>query len=605
MPYTVQLDHTLRVTPLNTLFAKGDSAAHRFELTILRAGVQEDLTGCTVVCKFYHMAESTVVDVDGTIEDSKAVAVLKKACYDYIGRFVLTIAIKKGEEETTVFYGDGYMHGQRADTSISGEYIIYDINTLIEKIAEIDAATQAANTATSNANTATANANTATGKANTAASSANTAATNANTAKDAANAAAGKINNMTVSASALETGQPATAALSTVDGHYHLALGLPKGNTGATPRISVQVSTGAAGSEASVSVSGTAENPVIHLTIPRGDVGNIGALTINGKTPDGSGAVMLTAADVGALPSGGTAADSSKLGGKAPEYYLHPRNLLDNSDFRNPVNQRGNGDVNTQGDYPIDRWMFDENGSGCSAGYDANGKYLYIVNNATDGSWGSLYHNVPPEKLNAGTYTICFHEKLIGPISMIAIADDTVTVLESAIYEPDENGLIIAQFTISSRPSNKLLIAVYASQGITFAFDWAALYEGSYTADTLPPYVPNGYAAELAECQRYFVRLGIDNTYAFIGNGVMREGLKANIGINYNTTMRVLPTITFHGTFMLIPSFQDTTNLSIDCITRMSATIFCTIMSERPIGEACILIAKPNEMSYVDISADL
>ena len=329
MPYTVHLDHTLRVTPLNTLFSKGDSAAHRFELTILRAGVQEELTGCKVVCKFYRMAESAVVSVDGTIEDGKAVAVLNKACYDYIGRFALNISIKKGEEETTVFYGDGYMHGQNADTAISGEYIIYDINTLLEKIAEIDAATQAANTSTGNANTA---------------------ASNANTAKDAANAAAAKINAMTVSATPVSTGT-ATAALSTVDGHYHLALGLPKGDTGATPQISVQVQTGAAGSEAQVSVSGTAENPVIHLTIPRGDVGNIGALTINGKAPDGSGAVTLemsdidglpdaianaggvktvagvgpdsagnvalTASDVGALPSGGTAADSSKLGGKS------------------------------------------------------------------------------------------------------------------------------------------------------------------------------------------------------------------------------------------------------------------------------------------------
>ena len=314
MPYTVHLDHTLRVTPMNTMFAKGDSAAHRFELTIIRAGVQEDLTGCTVMCKFYRMADSTVVSVPGSVEDRKAVAVLNKACYDYIGRFAMTIAIKKGEEETTVFYGDGYMHGQRADTSISGEYIIYDINTLLEKISEIDAATQAANTASSNANTATANANTATGKANTAANSANTAATNANTAKDAANAAAGKINNMTVSATPVETGT-ATAALSTVDGHYHLALGLPKGDTGATPQISVQVQTGAAGSEAQVSVSGTAEEPVIHLTIPRGDVGRIENLTINGK-PVESGTITLTAADVGALATSGTAADSSKLGGK-------------------------------------------------------------------------------------------------------------------------------------------------------------------------------------------------------------------------------------------------------------------------------------------------
>lgn len=298
MPYMVHLDHTLRVTPLNTLFAKGDSAAHRFELTIIRSSVQEDLTGCTVLGKFYRMADSTVVSVPGTVEGGNAVVALSKACYDYIGRFVLTIAIKNGDGETTVFYGDGYMHGQRADTAISGEYIIYDINTLLEKIAEIDAATQAANTATSNANTATANANTASDAANTAASTANTAATNANTAKDAANAATAKIDNMTVSATPVETGT-ATAALSTVDGHYHLALGLPKGDTGATPQISVQVQTGEAGSEASVSVSGTAEEPVIHLTIPRGDVGRIENLTINGK-PVESGNITLTPEDLGA-----------------------------------------------------------------------------------------------------------------------------------------------------------------------------------------------------------------------------------------------------------------------------------------------------------------
>lgn len=339
MPYTVQLDSTLRVTPLNTLFSKGDSAAHRFELTILSAGVQEDLTGCTVMRKFYRMADRTVVSKPGSVEDGKAVAVLDAACYDYIGRFALTISIKKGEEETTVFYGDGYMHGQRADTAISGGYIIYDINTLLEKIAEIDAATQAANTATSNANTATANANTATGKANTAASAANTAAANANTAKDTANSAAVKINNMTVSATPVSTGT-ATAALSTVDGHYHLALGLPKGDTGATPQISVQVATGAAGSEASVSVSGTAEEPVIHLTIPRGDVGRLENLTINGK-PVENGTITLTAADLGAasaesvnqlnsekLGKDETAADSAKLGGKAPEAYTQTEDVL-------------------------------------------------------------------------------------------------------------------------------------------------------------------------------------------------------------------------------------------------------------------------------------
>lgn len=594
MPYTVHLDHTLCVTPLSTLFAKGDSAAHRFELTILSAGVQEDLTGCKVVCKFYRMAESAVVAVDGTIEDGKAVAVLDSACYDYIGRFALTIAIQKGEDETTVFYGDGYMHGQRADTSISGEYIIYDINTLLEKIAEIDAATQAANTATGNANTATANANTATGNANAATENANAGANNANKA-------AAKINGMTIAASGLSAGASPTAELSEIDGHYHIALGLPKGDTGATPQISVQVATGAAGSEASVSVSGTAENPVILLTIPRGDVGNIGNLTINGKTPDGSGAVTLTAEDVGALATGGTAADSSKLGGvaaidyalktdtapdssklggKAPEYYLQPRNLLDNSDFRNPVNQRGiaSGNVITNA-YCIDRWKLLNAGQ---LTFDDG----YITISANQGY--DVYFRQFFEKLPKFPVTVRL-ETTSGIITAKLAINARYTFNDDMYVEIDKSGFL----------------GLFIPQGKSLSIVNIALYEGSYTADTLPEYQPKGYGVELAECQRYFVRLGIDNTYSFIGNGVMRERLKANIGINYNTTMRVLPTITFHGTFMLIPSFQDTTNLSIDCINRMSATIFCTIMSERPIGEACILNAKPNEMSYVDISADL
>ena len=566
MPYTVHLDHTMRVTPLSTLFAKGDSAAHRFELTIMRAGVQEELTGCAVMCKFYRMADSTVVSMTGSVEDRKAVAVLNKACYDYIGRFALTIAIKNGEEETTVFYGDGYMHGQRADTSISGEYIIYDINTLLEKIAEIDAATQAANTATSNANTATANANTATGKAN-------TAATNANTAKDAANAAAGKINNMTVSATPVSTGT-ATAELSMVDGHYHLALGLPKGNTGATPRISVQVQTGAAGSEASVSVSGTAENPVIHLTIPRGDVGNIDALTINGKAPDGSGAVMLTAEDVGALATGGTAADSSKLGGvsasdyalktdtapdssklggKAPEYYLHPRNLLDNPDFTNLVAQAGIGGNHGTVAYAADRWILDSG----TVSYDAG------VGLTLNGTISQKLESQPAGQTSA------FVGMVSGEAS-ISYADGAVTITSSG-------GVI----------------------------KWAAIYEGSYTADTLPPYVPKGYAAELAECQRYYYRMNIRNAPC-LGSG-WAYGTNNRISITLPMTMRITPTVQMDvvSNFQIIynNATYNATNISIQHCTFNHLTL--NVVADTGISGFGIVSSRINSTETIEFSADL
>lgn len=418
MPYTVHLDHTLRVTPLSTLFAKGDSAAHRFVLTILSAGVQEDLTGCTVMCKFYRMADSTVVSVTGSVEDGKAVAVLKKACYDYIGRFALTIAIQKGEgEETTVFYGDGYMHGQRADTAISGEYIIYDINTLLEKIKEIEAATKAANTATANANTAT-------GKANTAASAANTAATNANAAADAANAAAK-------------------------------------------------------------------------------DWGD------------------------------STAANSYKLGGKAPEYYIQLVNLLDNSDFRNPVNQRGATSYATAG-YSIDRWRIAD-----SMTLTDRGGCIEITNSSSGGR--KSIEQIIPNNYVGKTLTVAICEHQTGSIYCRSVvipgANGSNQYLDSADFDGNSARLALLS-------SGDLVYQILVKANGNAKLRWAALYEGAYTADTLPPYVPKGYAAELMECQRYCYAISIGNA-ALSFHGYFQSTTEARLTIPIGTRMRVTPTIVF------------------------------------------------------------
>lgn len=177
-----------------------------------------------------------------------------------------------------------------------------------------------------------------------------------------ASGAAGMIDNMTVEANALPAGSEATAELTEVSGHYHLKLGLPRGNTGEpgatgatgatgetgpegpqgpigeTPRISVQVATGAAGSEAQVSVGGTAEAPIIYLTIPRGDPGRDGtgagtvtAVKVAGEThaPDDTGVVDLgqitggaDLSDAAPAALGTAAAGASGLAARAD--HIHP-----------------------------------------------------------------------------------------------------------------------------------------------------------------------------------------------------------------------------------------------------------------------------------------
>ena len=57
---------------------------------------------------------------------------------------------------------------------------------------------------------------------------------------------------------------------------------------------------------------------------------------------DGGGLTYLWAKIKGAfLGKNDKAYDSARLGGKMPEYYIQPANLLDNSDFLNPVAQAG------------------------------------------------------------------------------------------------------------------------------------------------------------------------------------------------------------------------------------------------------------------------
>ena len=204
-------------------------------------------------------------------------------------------------------------------------------------------------------------------------------------------------------------------------------------------------------------------------------------------------------------------ADSAKLGGKAPEYYIQPRNLLDNSDFRNPVNQRRQTDYTSNG-YTIDRWELYSGAVGVSSlGYiTTSGQMYQKIAIPTDKVYTFAIENDAGIALVTGIPANGIHSATLGN-ALIKLA--TIDEYAEVVIEPSEGHNIAGAY-------------------------WAALYEGSYTADILPPYVPKGYAAELAECQRYF-----------------RKGAQAvTIGTQYNNSgslfslsvprMRIKPTVT-------------------------------------------------------------
>ena len=235
-------------------------------------------------------------------------------------------------------------------------------------------------------------------------------------------------------------------------------------------------------------------NPVVSYSVSRMGLDGSGSVSsVANISPDAEGNVPLTAENVGALPNtGGDLTGELRMNGNpiaglpeptAPDQaantgYVNrqarlaaPVNLLDNSDFRDPVNQRGSSVYNGNG-YTIDRWyIWSTDGSG-QLSVEPDG----IALNAYTAQGISLSQRFPKGHFRDKSYTFAYQD-VYG----------TVFVQNDPI-DTSHEGFDYIQISLKSW--NKII--------------WAALYEGEYTLDTLPAYRPKGSAAELAQCRRYY-----------------------------------------------------------------------------------------------------
>ena len=221
-------------------------------------------------------------------------------------------------------------------------------------------------------------------------------------------------------------------------------------------------------------------------------------------------------------------------------------NLLDNSDFANPVNQRGRSGtyegVSNYTTFVIDRWKTWS--TGCTYTLSSAGLQIANLNaSSSDGPWEGLPN---PERMKGKTYTLAVGYNG-GNVACGNVAVPTGTLTEDKYLS--------AVSTSGTRPGVRFVIAstyssidfqILISAGQTVTVEWAALYEGSYTADTLPAYVPKGYAAELAECQRYYYQSW--NGSEFNKGYITREAISSSslALIEFPIEMRIVPTITFY-----------------------------------------------------------
>lgn len=295
-----------------------------------------------------------------------------------------------------------------------------------------------------------------------------------------------------------------------------------------------------------------------------------------------------------------TAPNSSKLGGKAPEYYIQPRNLLDNSDFRNPVNQRGATSYTTAHSYGIDRWKVGDAGNMWLTTDGPDEKNLAYT--GTGDINGSYIYQRFPTTLKAGrTYTLAteFYSNN-GLVALSSRATDLGEVEASTTADP--SGILVFTFTPSAdytAEDNNTYIRIHASN--TVGLRWASLYEGSYTADTLPPYVPKGYAAELAECMRYYK--AIKSTAGAYGTTIDAQ-TGGFVTIDTGIAMYRTPSIILLNELGYLKAggaSYRVTELAINSYDGSMATLKVTCgNSTVPTGNACVLVN-----TYLAMSADL
>lgn len=203
------LKKPVQVTQLIGNLFSADRDGNLIGVEITDNGSPATITGGAV--GYLVRADGKTVVVNGTVNENRVSILLPASAYVVVGQISIVIKVS----QVTVGACLSYVYESTTDDVIDPGHEIPSLDELLAKIADCEAATEAAVIAATAADEATATANTA----------------------------AGKIDNMTVAA---ETGQPgssATAVVSETGGHKHIQFGIPRGDTGADADITSQETT--------------------------------------------------------------------------------------------------------------------------------------------------------------------------------------------------------------------------------------------------------------------------------------------------------------------------------------------------------------------------
>ena len=254
-------------------------------------------------------------------------------------------------------------------------------------------------------------------------------------------------------------------------------------------------------------------------------------------------------------------------------------NLLDNTNFFNPINQRNQtsySNTDAAPKYSIDRWQV------LGGTFDVQTRTY--TSNSTLGIYGNQFRQyIPLESVSIG-----------DTITVSSVINDTRQIFTTTIPQygdsvADAPFLLettwggFKMITREAEHAALLTMVVNVSQSITV--DWIKMEFGNFAT----PYVPKGYGAELAECLRYFQRVYADwRIYPTL------KDMPYRFSQSTLQVMRIKPTISAHGT----PYTFGCTIIALDT-QPMAFTV------ETKITEQGQNAAAASMLGHFDLSADI
>lgn len=193
-------------------------------------------------------------------------------------------------------------------------------------------------------------------------------------------------------------------------------------------------------------------------------------------------------------------------------------NLLINSDFRNPVNQRGKKSYTGKDwHYSIDRWRTN------NCDLTVTDSSITVTNTSTtDAHFQQVFEN-----LHSDIYT--------GSCNVIAV-NGTARMYHGTYSK----NLVVGANSFTFKPSTDNFFEIILQEGASITLEWVKFERGNIAT----PFVPRLYGEELMLCQRYYLPLVED---AFILTRQRYDSVSYYQGLLFPIEMRITPAVTYES----------------------------------------------------------